>query len=423
MKNVFSSYTLRSILALILFLFPSPALVQNAGQFRSEGSPNFFCELVNLVPKNFSQSRLTVMVSILYDELQFVRTEEGFRAQYEISISVADKHGEWVTGKEFKQTIKTLDYEETNSRSRYRFHSTTFDLEPEKYAVTITVTDLEADLLNTVTINKKLRNFAEQNLSTSDMVFLHEVGADSATGLSINAGLYQNRIGPDKQFYAYLEMYRNADFQPVNVDYTIYDQRDNKMLAGKITKPEHGNRQRLILPIIAADLPYGKYKLELQMQNGQSRVKATGEFRVSWNGIPATTTHLVQAITAVDYLATDKERAALRSGTVVELQAAVGAFWKSRDPTPRTEANEAMDEYYQRVEYANEKFSERADGWKTDRGRVYILFGPPDRIEREPAIAGGNRYEVWNYHHLNQRFLFVDRLGFGDYLLADVGQL
>ena len=57
-------------------------------------------------------------------------------------------------------------------------------------------------------------------------------------------------------------------------------------------------------------------------------------------------------------------------------------LWKAMDPTPKTEFNELMDEYYRRVSYANENFEGWKEGWETDRGMIYILFGPPDQVER-----------------------------------------
>ena len=65
-------------------------------------------------------------------------------------------------------------------------------------------------------------------------------------------------------------------------------------------------------------------------------------------------------------------------------------FWLRRDPTPDTEENEFKEEHYRRIAYANEHFASGIPGWKTDRGRIYITFGPPDEIE---AHSSGGIYE------------------------------
>src|SRR5438093_7920755 len=60
-------------------------------------------------------------------------------------------------------------------------------------------------------------------------------------------------------------------------------------------------------------------------------------------------------------------------------------FWARRDPDPTTHANEFKEEHYRRIQYANDHFHAGIPGWRTDRGRIYIAFGPPDRIETHPV--------------------------------------
>ena len=59
----------------------------------------------------------------------------------------------------------------------------------------------------------------------------------------------------------------------------------------------------------------------------------------------------------------------------------IEAFWQRRDPTPDTVENEFKEEHYRRIAYANERFSSGIPGWRTDRGRIYIMWGKPDQLE------------------------------------------
>jgi GWxTD domain-containing protein len=93
----------------------------------------------------------------------------------------------------------------------------------------------------------------------------------------------------------------------------------------------------------------------------------------------------------VIYIITDEERAAFRQlSNDEERDNFIEAFWQRRDPTPDTEENEYKEEHYQRIAYANEHFAAGVPGWKTDRGRIYIVFGKPDEIEDHPS---GGTYE------------------------------
>ncbi|MCF8260848.1 MAG: GWxTD domain-containing protein [Melioribacteraceae bacterium] len=95
-------------------------------------------------------------------------------------------------------------------------------------------------------------------------------------------------------------------------------------------------------------------------------------------------------------------------------------FWKVRDPNPITPVNELKDDYMQRVNYANLNFRtmQRA-GYKTDRGRIYLLYGEPDQRDMYPNESDKKPYEEWFYDSIESGvfFIFGDVSGFGDYEL------
>lgn len=94
-------------------------------------------------------------------------------------------------------------------------------------------------------------------------------------------------------------------------------------------------------------------------------------------------------------------------------------FWDKRDPDPQTEENEFKEEFYRRIEYVNKRFREGIPGWKTDRGRIYIYLGPPDKIDMRPYINDPNVKGLiwWGYYRYRLGIEFVDRTGDGRYSL------
>lgn len=97
------------------------------------------------------------------------------------------------------------------------------------------------------------------------------------------------------------------------------------------------------------------------------------------------------------------------------------SFWKLRDPNPETPVNEMREAYFQRVEYANKNFrSFSREGWRTDRGRVYIIYGPPDDIDYFPSSEDILPYQIWYYNEVQGgvEFVFVDREGHKEYALV-----
>jgi len=122
----------------------------------------------------------------------------------------------------------------------------------------------------------------------------------------------------------------------------------------------------------------------------------------------------------VVYVITDAERQAFRSlQTDEERQKFIEQFWLRRDPTPGTPENEYREEHYGRIAYASEHFGTRAiPGWKTDRGMVYIKFGPPDFTFH--SQFGLPAAEEWIYRYIegfgvDVHIEFVDSSGTGDY--------
>jgi GWxTD domain-containing protein len=126
----------------------------------------------------------------------------------------------------------------------------------------------------------------------------------------------------------------------------------------------------------------------------------------------------------VSWIITADERVAfLRLTSDDERKRFVKEFWLRRDPTPGTEKNEFKEEHYRRIAYSNVHFAWQAlPGWKTDRGRIYIVFGPPDEIRiSQPADKDSSKRSiVWHYHSAtgpDRELKFIDVCGCGDYRL------
>lgn len=126
----------------------------------------------------------------------------------------------------------------------------------------------------------------------------------------------------------------------------------------------------------------------------------------------------------VFYIIDDAERQAFLKLTTDEERACfVYQFWERRNPTPGSQENKFKAEHYRRIAYANAHFGASVPGWQTDRGHMYIVYGPPDEIDAHPD-AKPHGYQSWGYRHGEglgdglSTFIFVDRSGHGDYHLA-----
>src|SRR5579875_1143088 len=136
----------------------------------------------------------------------------------------------------------------------------------------------------------------------------------------------------------------------------------------------------------------------------------------------------------VRWIITDQEKKAFLSlSNDEEREAFIEQFWRRRNPNPDSPENEFREEHYRRIAYANEHFAAGKPGWMTDRGHIYIAFGPPDSIDSHPSggtyerpmeEGGGETstfpFETWHYRYIegigdNIDIEFVDTCMCGDY--------
>ncbi len=139
----------------------------------------------------------------------------------------------------------------------------------------------------------------------------------------------------------------------------------------------------------------------------------------------------------VTYIISDEEKAAFKAlKTDEEREQFIEQFWLRRDPSPETVENEFKEEHYSRIAYANDRYASGKPGWKTDRGRIYVLYGKPAEIEshagggmyERPVEEGGGTtstfpFEIWRYRYIeglgNDILLeFVDPTMTGEYRLT-----
>jgi len=127
----------------------------------------------------------------------------------------------------------------------------------------------------------------------------------------------------------------------------------------------------------------------------------------------------------VFYIIDDAEREAFQKlKTNDERACFIYEFWERRNPSPGSSQNKFKEEHYRRIEYANKHFAASVAGWQTDRGHMYIVYGPPDEIVDAHNDGKPHPYQSWGYRHMEGMsgdlsfFMFVDRTGHGDYHLA-----
>ncbi len=161
--------------------------------------------------------------------------------------------------------------------------------------------------------------------------------------------------------------------------------------------------------------PNAAYRIKI-MQEGSSTPSARDFVRSIWFDMPTSLLNLNVAIDMLQFIADRSTIREIKSGSGSEREKKFREFWKEKDPTPKTEFNELMAEYYRRIDYAYENFTTMNKvGYESDQGEVYIKFGPPKDIQRRFPTSGTTT-EIWSYD--SREFVFRATSGFGDFQLV-----
>jgi len=414
--------------ALLLAVLKTPSLwaqVEMSGS-RQENSPFFFLELAGFRGEKPKETRLDIYLKVMYDELQFVKVgPDSFRAIYEVSAVVLDDGDFQVNGKIWRDTVTVKGFETTNSRQLFHAGKTSLSLVPGEYRVNIGVMDLDTQRTSFRKTTIALRDFSSGKLSVSDVLIADTVGKDSSGNLipfpQVTAPRQEKSL-----LFAYLEIYDSGTDKEFKTSYFLKNPKGDKVFQKEVAVRHTAQITPVFLELPGATLAHGVYVIHIDVKGSKEQTATEREITLHWIGIPANIVDLDQAIEQMKYIAKKDGVKKIQSAPPEKRREAFLKFWQENDPTPGTEANELMDEYYRRVNYANANFRNFREGWKTDMGMVYIIFGPPGEIERNPYNRYATLYEgrtvkaseVWIYYDMNRQFVFFDETGYGDFRMV-----
>lgn len=165
------------------------------------------------------------------------------------------------------------------------------------------------------------------------------------------------------------------------------------------------------------DLPTGDYKLQIEVSSTRGDKR---RLQKGFSVVRLDTLKLEDELNEINFLLTGGQRKILQRMSNVEKAQFLEDFWGMRGKNRSSGGKSLRKAFRQRVSTADERWSAyNKPGHKTDRGRIYILYGEPDLIERFPLGADTNPHEIWTYDQLEggSSFIYVDRSGLGNYEL------
>ena len=365
-------------------------------------------------------------------ELLFERTASGYHAAYEVRVSFYGDKKKLLAGDEFTRDLRVDHYSETTARGVDIVDQATFQVSPHKYTIQVDLTDLVAERTSTTSLDFDVPAIPMGQIWFTDLTLgtvRDSTGAagaksrfdpnpsrrfgDTLPKVGVTAEIVDNRL-------------LGARDSTYRLHYSVLNDLQEEVAHGDTSLARAGLRTAFLIRPLLGPLDPGTYRLIVELSKplpspiGHKKpvpIRREKMFTVEQNGSTLGLDSRA-AIDVIRYIASDTEAKEIdRLQSPEERRAFWEAFWKRRDPTPETPQNEAMDEFYRRVQYANQHFMAGGPGWKTDMGRIYIVYGQPDEVVRNPIRFEGPPEEIWYYYRERKTFFFVDKDGFGRYEL------
>jgi GWxTD domain-containing protein len=371
---------------------------------------------------------------IPFASLVFLKEEDKYRARYSIAVTIRDHKKEVVRTAVFDGDAVAPYYEDTHSREKRTRPSKTLPLAPGEYSIEAVLavknTHIRYQRVTTVIVPDFLASGL--GFGTPEVFFLpytrgyrivrwdaFEQSSDIKRADSEMVGLNVLDSQPAVRFELYLS---DAGQAPLvcSIAYEVRDSESRRILYGRSRARITGEEDVFVLLFDAEDWRPGSYTINLQAAAGGGKLDARSSTRLDLDVTRAMLAdYFEDTLEILSIIASGAELHGLETASPQMREEEWRKFWSRRDPDPTTPNNEALEELLHRVRTASARYSKFGHAWKTDRGKIYIRFGEPDKIERTADRMNRGEYEVWSYLAENRTFVFYAQQSGGEYRLIE----
>lgn len=391
------------------------------------GRPSFSAQ-VSLRMAGRDSMTATVYATVSGSDLAFVRGGGHFQARCEASVTVRRTSAKALFTVTDTLLASAPSYEATKSDSVQLTWRRDIAVRPGDYLLDITMRDLEAGEKAKVRLPLSVENLRAHDGTLSPLVLGRlKAGVDSAQTLDDIESSAARTFGQDHpltviggEIYTGLsaaDSARAARDSTWTLGYQIVDGDGTVRLRGRRTVPRHGDSTPFVLQPPLDWLALGQYALTVwTMPDGPMR-----EVRFDVDETLLDFSRDLKRISAmISYVATHADLDSLRlAPSAAERKARWDRFWQRREDTgSRNRFFITRREYFRRLRAADEMFRGSEGGWRSDRGRIFIKFGPPEQTEEQPLTGYDPAIQTWRYYSPNRIFRFADKDGFGRWILV-----
>ena len=408
-----------------LILASTPVLAQTDFGYLEEKEQVFFVDYAAFREETGERFRVEVYYKIFTKVLSFVKHNDEFKASYEVQVLVSNKINKQVTGTSMEEDYFVSTYRETRSPSDFLINQLFLSLYSGRYKLRIKLIDRNSGSVFELEKDFKIPSRTQKKILFSDIEFIRHLSDSTGEskfnkkGKTVIPSVSRSFGDIDPILLFYYEIYGGSQKpKPYVLSYEI-THLTQAFLHQETTTVMLGSEAFCVFDSLSLEnFPSGYYSLKVELlEKGREKAKIERPFQIDWSYLNLLKNDYLKAIEQLRYVASSDERKELKAVPEEERLQRWLEFWKSKDPTPNTQENELKNEYYRRLEYVNLNFAlPTKEGWETDMGTVYMIYGHPDEVEKHPFDRDVRAFQRWHYYKENRKFLFIDR-GDGEYEL------
>jgi GWxTD domain-containing protein len=383
----------------------------------NSGKEAFYVDPLVFYPVDSAVGRLDLYIEVPLENLSFKKnnTTDQYDAMVEYNVTIKNLSDDIKINQTYDETISNSkgDQKVLNEKSVSSLKN--YTLAPGRYKLIFTFKDKNNNNEKSKEYAINVKNPLSENLLLSDILLLSDYKVES-NGEKEIVPLISGNVGMINNFYLFYEArYKGTDTITKQYIVKFVDDKEKRVFDTTVSVTLTPGKNSIVNKISNDKYYIGDYKLGLY--DGGELIDSK-PFFYKWMDMPVNIKDLDKAVDQMRYIASADELDYIKKAkTRDEKLKRFLKFWKDNDPSPNTPKNELMNVYYSRIKIATDRYTHYVEGWKTDMGMVFIIYGNPSNIDRHPFDSDSKPYEIWTYYDINRQFIFVDDTGFGDYRL------
>jgi GWxTD domain-containing protein len=355
-----------------------------------------------------SNYKIYFLIEVMYDFLQFTRQNDEYFANFQIELTFTDKNTKQTYVKIWDSKCELRSFRETNRWDKYFFTLDSLIIPAGSYNTLVKYHDLQAKRKSNIRFSYSLPPI--EGIFAASPLYLRTTNGNQPFGQFFpkSPKSLQQYLPFNRSYDIFLYAYAPGDsLLSLKINFYRDEEAQTVFSRDTVVAVNQSEAKYLFSPPFR-EWQEGHYILKIHYKTSQDSFRHEIPIELTWFGKPKSLMELTYALKPLKEITTPEEFKKINSGNRKAKYQKFLEYWATKDPTPSTAFNEVLFEFYTRVDTVDFTWGGRRRnyGWRTDPGRIYLLFGKPSEIKDE-SLNPINPYLKWVYRLGDRQKIFI----------------